>query len=108
MEACSKFWNQIISCWIHFSESVLLGVIAVNLQDVVLSKFQQQRVVLVFVDTEKQMNYWQCVLTYIEIHFVYLPYAYAPSLVLVFAQPDCCSKLKVDGQLIHTFLNIRD
>ena len=66
MEACSKFWNQIISCWIHFSESVLLGVIAVNLQDVVLSKFQQQRVVLVFVDTEKQMNFLQCVLTYIS------------------------------------------
>ena len=67
MEACSKFWNQIISYWIHFSKSVLLDVIAVNLQDVVLSKFQQ-RVVLGFVDTEKQMNYWQCVLTYIEIH----------------------------------------
>ena len=55
----------------------MLGVIAVNLQDVVLSKFQQQRVVLVFVDTEKQMNFLQCVLTYIEIQFVCLPYAYA-------------------------------
>jgi len=77
MEACSKFWNQIISYWIHFSKSVLLDVIAVNLQDVVLSKFQQQRVVLVFVDTEKQMNFLQCVLTYIEIQFVCLPYAYA-------------------------------
>ena len=76
MEACSKFWNQIISYWIHFSKSVLLDVIAVNLQDVVLSKFQQ-RVVLGFVDTEKQMNFLQCVLTYIEIQFVCLPYAYA-------------------------------
>ena len=76
MEACSKFWNQKISYWIHFSKSVLLDVIAVNLQDVVLSKFQQ-RVVLGFVDTEKQMNFLQCVLTYIEIQFVCLPYAYA-------------------------------
>jgi hypothetical protein len=31
MEACSKFWNRIISCWIHFSKSDLLDVIGVIL-----------------------------------------------------------------------------
>jgi len=50
MEACSKFWNRIISCWIYFSENGLLDVIAVNLQDVVLrSKFQQRVVFNTFV-----------------------------------------------------------